>query len=94
MLFISHSSYMLSMAIQPRIPSNKKLHLILYMKNNGNIITFKTQQIYRHNISFKRAMKELHDKKVVLFRQLRKGNEYKLTDFGEVVGMCLNELAE
>jgi len=84
---------MLSMYTQSRIPSNKKLHLIIYMKNNGNIITFKTQKIYKHNISFKRAMKELHDKKVVLFRQLRTGNEYKLTDFGEVLGMCLNELA-
>lgn len=66
----------------------------MFMKNNGNIITFKEQDIYRHNISFKRAMRELHEKKLVLIKQLRTGNLYKLTDFGEHLAMILNELAE
>jgi hypothetical protein len=64
------------------------------MEANGGIITFKKQQIYKNNHSFKLAMKSLHDKKLVLIRQLRLGNEYKLTDNGEYLGMILNELSK
>lgn len=66
----------------------------MFMRNNGNIITFKEQNIYSHNVSFKRAMKELHDKNLVLIKQLRTGNRYKLTDFGEHLADVLNELAK
>lgn len=84
---------MFSMDTHYRIPSFKKFHIILYMRNNGSIITFKTQDIYRHNASFKRAMNELHDKKLILIKQLKTGNEYKLSGFGEQLGLILNELA-
>lgn len=74
------------------VPSLKKLHLILEMVNNGEIITFHTQTVYKCNNSFKRAMKQLHDKNVVLVRQQKTGNEYKLTGFGRNLGEILNEL--
>lgn len=81
------------MDAHPRMLSNRKFHIILFMKNNGNITTFKEQNIYKHNASFKRAMKELHIKKLVMIKQQRIGNLYKLTNFGEHLGMMLDELA-
>ena len=84
---------MFSMDAHSRIPSVNKLHLIMFMQKNG-IITFKEQNVYKCNRSFKKAMKELHDLNLVLIRQLRTGNQYKLTNFGENLGMMLNELAK
>lgn len=75
------------------VPSMKKLHLIMEMAKNCEIMTFRTQTVYKCNISFKRAMKELHDRDVVLVRESRSGNEYKLTGFGRNLGEILNELA-
>lgn len=85
---------MLSVDTHPKIPSNKKFHLILFMRKNGNITNFKEQNIYKCNASFKRAMKDLHDRKVVLMKQMRTGNQYKLTHLGLVLGGILDELAK
>lgn len=76
-----------------RMPSMQKFHLIMEMTQNGEIITFRTQTVYKCNRSFKKAMKQLHDHDVVMVRQQRTGNEYKLTGFGKNLGEILNELA-
>ena len=78
----------------PHLLSYKKLHLIIFMFNNGKIINFKMQNIYKDNRSFKKAMKELHGKNIVLINQQKKGNEYKLTLQGEHLGGILNELTK
>lgn len=77
------------MDIQPSVMSNKKFRIVLFMAKHENIITFKTQKIYSHNMSFKRAMNDMHDRGLVLIKQQRTGNLYKLSDFGEVLGRVL-----
>jgi len=74
--------------------NQKKQVILIIMKNNAEVITFKKQQIYKNNKSFKKAMKEMHDKKLVLINQLRTGNEYKLTEKGEHLGMIFDELTK
>lgn len=74
------------------INSPKMILLLIEMFRNGGIITYKKQDVYLHNASFKRAMKDMHRLKLVLMRQERTGNEYKLTNFGYNLGMMLNEL--
>lgn len=78
------------MVPQPTIPSVMKLRLIQKMASNGGIVTFKTQNVYKCNRSFKRAMHDLHDRKLVLIRQCPRGNEYKLSYNGMVLGKILN----
>lgn len=85
---------MLSVPTCPSIPSNKKFHIILFMRKNGEIINFKDQDIYNHNISFKRAMRDLHRKKLVMIKQLRTGNLYRLTDMGRALGLILDEITK
>lgn len=84
---------MLSVDIQPSVVSNKKLHILMVMASNSDIISFRNQKIYKHNNSFKRAMNELHDKGLVLIKQQRTGNLYKLSDIGRRLGRILNEIA-
>lgn len=71
--------------------SAHKMRIIVYMIKNKDVITFKEQNVYKHSASFKRAMRELNEKKVVLIRQLRTGNQYKLSNMGRTLGLILDE---
>lgn len=84
---------MLSVHAHYKFISQQKLHLILLMSDKG-VICFKDQEIYKCNRSFKRALKDLHDKELVLIRQMNDGNEYKLTNMGQILGRILNEISK
>lgn len=74
--------------------SHKKIRILILMRN-FKIITFDTQDIYRNNISFKRAMADLRKLGLVVMRQVPLSkNEYKATDFGSRIGCDFHELAE
>lgn len=82
------------MDTSPRMPSPSKMHIIVFMLHN-EIITFKSQLIYKNNISFKKAMHELHDKELVLTRHENGSpNEYKLSDKGKYFAMILDEFTK
>lgn len=70
-------------------PDRLQRDVIVFMLENG-IISFERQKIYRNNISFKRAMKNLHDLKIVVCKHVKNSsNEYKLTPLGEHVAELL-----
>jgi len=61
---------------------------------SGKIIVMENQTIYKNRLSFNRAMKKLHDLKLVVWKQDTNGNEYKLTDFGEHIAVILKDFYE
>lgn len=78
--------------IYPPFPNKWERALILLMKGE-KILTFNSQNIFNNKLSFKRAMKNLHDKyKIVAWRHEVNGcNEYRLTNFGEHIADILRE---
>jgi hypothetical protein len=68
------------------------------MYGNNKIVTFKEQDIYKSNKSFKKAMKSLHEKDIILCRAIRTDNkkdcfnQYKLTIFGEHIAEILKRI--
>jgi hypothetical protein len=57
------------------------------------IITYDRQTLFKNKLSFKRAMKNLHDRyHIVVYRHEANGcNEYRLTNFGEHIADILRE---
>jgi hypothetical protein len=79
-------------AIYPSFPNKYERALILAIAEK-EILTFDTQAIFHNKLSFKRAMKNLHDRyKIVVWRHEQNGcNEYRLTNFGEHIVEILKE---
>lgn len=78
--------------IYPPFPNKWERALILEMV--GKIIKIENQTIYTNKLSFKHAMKNLHDLKLVVWKQNNNGNEYKLTSFGEHIAEILQDFYE
>ena len=69
--------------VYPPYPNKYERALILVMLDR-KVITRHDQSVYTNKLAFKRAVKELHDWEIIVWKHERNGsNEYKLTLFGE-----------
>jgi hypothetical protein len=65
---------------------------LLILKMRGyKILLFDDQKIYRNRLCFKRHMKFLHDIGLVVKKEDRKGNQYRLSVDGEKVADMLSK---
>lgn len=73
------------------LPPHRCLLLLIAM-HNYRIITFKDQEFYKNNETFKQAMKEMRLHGLVEARRSNGSlNEYKCTDKGQRLGDALFE---
>ena len=79
--------------IYPPFPNKFERALIMQMSEK-EIIRMEDQTVFSNRLSFKRAMKFLHDLRLVEWKEDHAGNIYRLTDNGIRIAEMLEAFYE